>query len=220
MQGTADVHDHIAPARLPQAVGVVDDAAALDAAVDVLEADAAACDPPLGRVLRPREGPAPGLFRGHDDFDLGERERQAAEILEQPAARGPGLGRRLCHPLVVRAAPVRVAQEEDRQHRMDQQHIVHGMACVLATRTARLLKRVLGALDAPFGPIRPNRGEGAAGGGAAAGGRAGGTGSAGGTTRVAAAAAVTPRRWANACTARQGASPRARRVAFRTTSRR
>jgi hypothetical protein len=196
----------------------MDDAAALDAAVDVLDADAAARDPPIGRFLRPREGSAPGLFRGPDDLDLVERERQEAEILEPPAARGPGRGRGLCHPLIVSAAPVSVAQEEDHPRRIDQPHMFHGMACFLATITARLLKRVLGARDAPLCPILPTRGEGAAGVGAAAGVLAGGGGSAGGTTRVAASASVTPIRWANACKERQGASPRTHRVAFSTTS--
>ncbi len=38
MQRPADFHDQIADARLPQAARVVDDAAALDAAVDVRDA--------------------------------------------------------------------------------------------------------------------------------------------------------------------------------------
>jgi hypothetical protein len=82
MQCTADVHEQIADARLPQAAGVVDDAAALDAAVDVLDAHATACDAPIRRFLRAREGPAPRLPRRHDDVDPVERKRQEAEILE------------------------------------------------------------------------------------------------------------------------------------------
>ena len=108
----------------------------------------------------------------------------------------------------------------DRQRRMDQQHIFHGMAFFLATITARLLKRVLGARDAPFRPIMPKRGEGATGVGAAAGERAGDTGSAGGTTRAAASASATPRRFANAANVRAGASPKARSASRRTTHRR
>src|SRR6266508_5253875 len=38
MQRTADFHHKIADARLPEAAGVVDDATAFDAAVDVLDA--------------------------------------------------------------------------------------------------------------------------------------------------------------------------------------
>jgi hypothetical protein len=69
MQGTADFHDAIANARLPEAAGVVDDAAALDAAVDVRNAHAAARDAPIrriadrrsGRTTPPRPAPAKAL---------------------------------------------------------------------------------------------------------------------------------------------------------------
>jgi hypothetical protein len=42
MQRTADVHDQITDARLREAAGLMDHAAALDAAVDVLDARATA----------------------------------------------------------------------------------------------------------------------------------------------------------------------------------
>jgi hypothetical protein len=52
MQCTADFHHAIANTRLPEAAGVVDDAAALDTTVDVLNADAAAIDAPaVGRLV-------------------------------------------------------------------------------------------------------------------------------------------------------------------------
>jgi hypothetical protein len=87
VQRTADFHDQIADSCLPEAAGIVDDAAALDAAVDVLDADAAAGDPPICSFLCPREGTAPWLSGRHDDLYMVQRERQEAEILEQPAAR-------------------------------------------------------------------------------------------------------------------------------------
>ena len=82
MPCTADFHEQIADARLPQAAGVVDDAAALDAAVDVLDAHATARYAPIRRFLRAREAPAPRFPRRHDDVDPVERKRQEAEILE------------------------------------------------------------------------------------------------------------------------------------------
>jgi hypothetical protein len=88
MQRTADFHDQIPGTCLPQAVRIEDNATALDAAVDVLDADATACDAPIRGFLGAREGPAPRLLGGHDDLDLVERERQKAEVLEQPAACG------------------------------------------------------------------------------------------------------------------------------------
>jgi len=110
MQRTADCHHQIAHTRFPQSARVLDDAAALHAAVDVLDADPAPRNPSIGRFLSAREGSASGLLGGHDALDVVERERQAAEILEQPAARGQGIGCGVCHPLVVGAPPIGVAQ--------------------------------------------------------------------------------------------------------------
>ena len=219
MQGTADFHHQIAHTGFPQSVCVLANATVLDTAVDVLDANPTPRDPSIGGFLPAREGPASGLLGGHDDLDLIERERQEPEILEQPAARGQGIGRGVCNPLVVGASPIGVAQEEDREPGIDQQHIFHRVAFFLTALTARLLSRILGALDAPFGPVMPTRGEGASGVGVAAGGLTGDTGSASGTTRGATAASATPRRCANSATERAGASPMARSAARRTTNR-
>jgi hypothetical protein len=54
MLPTADVHDHITDARLPEPASVVDDAAALDATVDVLDAHAATSDAAIGGFLAAR----------------------------------------------------------------------------------------------------------------------------------------------------------------------
>jgi hypothetical protein len=82
MQGTADFHDAIAHARLPETADIVDNAAALDAAVDVFNAHAAARDTLIRRLLRPREIPSSRLLGRHDDVDLVKRKRQEAQILE------------------------------------------------------------------------------------------------------------------------------------------
>jgi hypothetical protein len=82
MQSTADFHTQVTDTRLPETAGVVDDATALDAAVDVLDAHAPTGDASIRSFLRPRESPAPRLLRRHDDFNLVEHARQAAEILE------------------------------------------------------------------------------------------------------------------------------------------
>ena len=65
----------------------MDDAAALDAAVDVLNAHAATRDASIGGFLAVREGSAAGLAGRHDDLDVVERECQEAQILEQSTAR-------------------------------------------------------------------------------------------------------------------------------------
>ena len=182
----------------------MDDTTAFDAAVDVLDTHTTAREAPIGGFLRPCERPAPRLLRGHDNLDAVEREGQEAEILEPPAAHGQGIRRGLGTAFVVSAARIGVAQEEECQGCIDQQHIVHGLALLRATITAPLLKRVLGALDPSCRPVVAKRGERVS----------------GGPTRAVASAAVTPLRWANACKDRLGASPRVCRVACSTTSRR
>ena len=72
MQRTADFYDQIADARLPEPAGVVDNAAALDAAVDVPDAHTTAGNTPIRRFLPVREGLASRLSSRHDDLDLVE----------------------------------------------------------------------------------------------------------------------------------------------------
>jgi hypothetical protein len=206
MQRAADFHDPIADTRLAEAAGVVHNATAFDAAVDMLDAHATVCDAPIRGFLRPREGAAPGLSGRHDDLDLVERERQEAQILEQPAARGQRVGRRIGNALIVGTAGVRLTQKENRERHVDEQHVFHRMVFFLAAITARLLSRILGALDAPLGPVVPKRGE-------------AGAGSPVGSTMAAAAASAIPRRLANPVKERVGASPRVRSAVRRTTKR-
>jgi hypothetical protein len=207
-QRTAEFHDPIADARLPEAAGVVDHAAARDATVDGLEAHAAARDPAIRRVLRACEGPAPRLLGRPAEVHVGAREGQEAQILEPAAPRGPrGRGRRGT-PLLVGAAGLGVAQQPDRERGVDPQHGFDRVACCLAAITARLRSRIVGTPEAPLGAIMATRGE--------AGGSAGIGDPSGGTPRVAASASATPRRWAHAAKDRFGASPRVRRVACRT----
>ena len=215
MQRTTDFHDEITDARLPEAADVVHDAAALDAAVDVLDAHTSAGDAPIRGFLRAREGPAPWLPRRHDHLHLVERERQEAEILEQPTARGQGVRGGIGNPLIVGTARVGLTQKEDHERGIDQEHVFDRVVLFLAAIIARLLSRILGALNAPFGPIVAKRGE--AGASAAVGGSDALSGSSGGLTMAVASASVIPRRWASSVTDRVGASPSARSVARRTT---
>jgi hypothetical protein len=163
MPAAEDFHDAIANARLSKAAGVVDDAAALDTAIDVLDAHTAARGAPIGRFLRPCEFPSSWLPGRHDDLRPGARERQEAQILEQAAARGQGIRGRIGNPLIVRAARVGLTEKGDRERRTDQQYVLHRVAFFLAALTARLLSRIPGALDAPFGAIVAKRGGGACG---------------------------------------------------------
>jgi hypothetical protein len=219
MQRAADFQTQITDPRLPQAARVVDNTATLHATIDGLYADAAARHPSIGGFRRPREGSAPWLLGRHDDLDVVERERQEAQILEQPAPCGQGVGHRIGNPLLVGTAGRGLTQKEDRERGVDEQHVVPRVVSVLAAITARLLKRLLGALEAPFSAVVAKRGEVGTEAGAGADGSAGIGNSSVGTTRAAASASAPPRRFANACTQRVGASPSGRSVARRTTKR-
>ena len=113
MQGTAEFHHQIADALLPQADPVFDDAAALDTAVDVLDAQPTLVERLVRPLLLPRELLAAGFLGRHEHRHLRERERQEAQILQEPAARRQGIRRRIRNGLIMGAAAIRVAQEKD-----------------------------------------------------------------------------------------------------------
>src|SRR5678815_2095411 len=164
----------------------------------------------VGQVLRQGELRTAGLLRRHEDLSLRERERQEAQILQQPTPSREWVGGGLSDTQIMDPAAVGVAQKEDDEERIDEQDIFDGVVLFLAAITHGLLRRVLGADDAPFGPVMGKRGEA----GAAAGIGATGAGtSSRGTTTVAASASETPSRWARADRERAGASPRARSAA-------
>ena len=106
------------------------------------------------------------------------------------------------------ATAIGVAEEKDNEQRIDQQDIFDGMVLFLAAITRGLFRRVLGADDAPFGPVMGKRGD--------TGAATKGAGSSSAATTVAASASATPSRCARAVRERAGASPRARNAARRT----
>ena len=85
MQGTAEFHHEIADALLPQPDPVFDDAAALDAPVHMLDPQPTVMQGLVGQLLFQGEFLAAGFLGGHEDLDLGQRERQKAQVLQQPA---------------------------------------------------------------------------------------------------------------------------------------
>jgi hypothetical protein len=194
----------------------VDDAAALDAAVDMLNAHAPTSEALIRRFLRPRERPSSRLPGWHDGLHLIERERQEAQILEQPAPRRQGIWGGIRDVFIVDTACMGLTQEENREPSIDQQHVFDRVALFLAAIRARLPSRILRALDAPFGPIVAERGEAGTAADAVDRATVGGDSSVG-PIMAAALASATPRRWANAVNDRVGASPGVRSVARSTT---
>jgi hypothetical protein len=102
---------------------------------------------------------AAGFLGGHEDFDLGQRERQEAQILQQSAPRREGIRRHLGNRLLMDAAAGGVTEQEDEEQGIDSQDMLDRVVPFLATLTVRLFSRVLGADDAPFRPVMGTRGD-------------------------------------------------------------
>ena len=78
----------------------------------------------------------PGFLDRHEDRHFRERKRQEAQILQQPAPRRQGIRRRVRNGLIMGAAAIGVAQEEDEKQGVDQQDIFH---CVIFFRLFRIV---------------------------------------------------------------------------------
>jgi hypothetical protein len=205
VQGTAELHHEIAHALLPQADPVFHNTTTLDAAVDMLDPEPSLVEHLVGQLLLQGQLRTAGLLRRHEDRHLRERARQEAQILQQPTPSRERVGGGLRNAQIMHTAAIGIAEKEDREEGMHEQDIFDGVVFLLAALTLFLCNRVLGADDAPFGPVMGTRGE------AGAGMRAGSSSS--GATTVAASASETPSRWARAVRERAGASPRLRRAA-------
>jgi hypothetical protein len=55
----------------------------------------------------------------HEDLHLGQRERQEAQVLQEPASRRQGIRRGIHNGLIMGAAAIGVAQEEDEKQSVD-----------------------------------------------------------------------------------------------------
>ena len=144
MQGTAEFHHQIADTLLPQADPVFDDAAALDTAVDMLDAQPTLVERLVRPLLLPRELLAAGFLGRHEDRHLRKRERQEAQILQEPAPRRQGIRRRIRNGLIMGAAAIGVAQEEDEKQGVDQQDIFYRVVLFLAAITLPSVQEGLG----------------------------------------------------------------------------
>jgi hypothetical protein len=69
----------------------------------------------VGSALLPWQFLAAGFLGGHEDLHVGQRERQEAQILQQPAPRGQGIRRRVGNALIMDAAATGVTEKEDHE---------------------------------------------------------------------------------------------------------
>jgi len=188
VQGTAELHHEIADALLPQADPVFHNATTLDATVDMLDPQPTVMQGLVGQLLFQGAFLAAGFLGRHEDRDLGQRERQEAQVLQQPTPGGQGIRRRVGNRLIMDAAAVGVAQKEDEEQGMHEQDIFDRVVLFLAALTVGLFNRVLGADNAPFRPVMGQRGES---GGATGAATTGVVASSSGATTVAASASET-----------------------------
>ena len=77
----------------------------------------------------------------HQNLHVGQGEGEETEILQEATAARQGLGGRVGNALVMHLAPIRVAQKEDRERRIDQEDIFHRVVFFLAAITVFLLSR-------------------------------------------------------------------------------
>src|SRR5262245_51276440 len=153
VQGTTELHHQVTDILLPQAHPVFHNATPFDAAVDMLDPEPPLVERLVGQVVRQGQLPTAGLLRRHEDLHLREREGQEAQILQQPTASRERVGSGLRDAQIMGTAAVGVAQKEDDEQGIDQQDIFDGVVLFLPAITLRLFSRVLGADDAPFGPV-------------------------------------------------------------------
>src|SRR5205823_11462805 len=168
----------------------------LDTAIDMLNAQPPLVQRLVGQLLLQRQLLTARLLRRHEDLHVGQRERQEAEILQQPTPGWEWVGSGLRNTQIMHTAAVGVTEKEDEEQGIDEQDIFHGVVFFLAAITVRLCRRGLGADDAPCGAVMGTREE--------AGAAAGAGASSSGTTMVAASASETPRRRARADRERAG----------------
>src|SRR5207245_10833474 len=120
-------------------------AAALASACDALYPSSPWVERLVGPLLLPGPLPTAGLLRRHEDRHLRERERQEAQILQQPTPSRERGGGGLRDAQIMDTAAVGVAQKEDEEERIDEQDIFEGVVLFLAVITLGVLSGVLGA---------------------------------------------------------------------------
>jgi hypothetical protein len=72
------------------------------------------------------------LLGRHEDFHVGQRKGQEAQILQQPTASRERVGSGLCNAQIMGTAAVGVAQKEDDEQSIDEQDILDGVIFFLA----------------------------------------------------------------------------------------
>jgi hypothetical protein len=113
VQGATELHHQITDASLPQAAPVLHDATTLDTAIDVLDPQPPLVECLVDQLLLQGQLLTAGLLRRHQDLHLWERERQEAQILQQPTPGRQWVRSGLSDAQIMDTATVGIAQKED-----------------------------------------------------------------------------------------------------------
>ena len=204
MQPAGHFHHEVTDPASPEADAVLDHAAALDAAIDVLDPYAATGVRLIRVFLLLGEFPTAWLFDRLQHLDAIKQEGEKAQVLQQLAAFRQLVVGKIGNPFIGRTAFKRPTHKEDAEHRVHEQEVFNGVTLFLATIVALLLSRRVGARDGAFGAIVAKRG----GAGSVSGvcGSVSGVGTGGGSVRRSSSWRIT------AAKSRFGASPIARRA--------
>src|SRR5262245_2249547 len=119
VQGATELYHQITDPLLPQVDPVLHNAAALDTAIDMLNAQPTLVERLVRALLLQRQLLPPGLLRRHENHHLRERERQEAEILQEPAPCRQGIRVRVRNWLRMGTAAIGVTEKEDEEQGID-----------------------------------------------------------------------------------------------------
>jgi len=115
VQGATELHHQITDPLLPQADPVLHDAAALDTAIDMLDAQPTLVERLVRPLLLPRQLLDAGFLGRHEDHHPRECERQEPQLLQEPAPRRQGIRRRVHDGLIMGATAIGVTEKEDEE---------------------------------------------------------------------------------------------------------
>jgi hypothetical protein len=158
MESTAHFHHEVAHPFFNETNDFFHHPASFDAAIDVLDAHSTLGDQAIGGFLLDRELFASRLLGGHEGGHSIEGESLEAQILQELTARRQRIGRAIGNFLIMPLSLNRLAQKENFQGLVDQQHVFHRVFLFLAAVIELLIIRVLGARDTSLGAIVTKRG--------------------------------------------------------------
>ena len=160
MQPTGDFDHEIPNNGTPEANGILDHAAALDATIDVLDAYALLGYGAIVGFLRWGERATTRLFDRLVDGDPIQGKATKAQILEQVTSGGQGIGTIIGNIFVMHPPFKGRAQEDNLQGSINHQRIFQGMIFGLPTVVERLFVGVGRARNRALGRIMAKKGAG------------------------------------------------------------